>query len=212
METEVYKTDGTKSGKVVNLRPEIFEIEPNSHAIYQAVRIYLAHQRQGTHKTKTRGEVRGGGRKPWRQKHTGRARAGSTRSPIRIGGGTIFGPQPRDYNLKVPRKVKTLARKSALSQKAKDGEILVVEDFTLQAPKTKEMVSILRALSLDRKKTLLLVPKTDGNVYKSGRNLPSMRILEANKASTYDILNNQVLLIQKTALDVLENSLGYSSQ
>ncbi len=207
MEIEVLKTDGTKSGEVVTLQPEIFEIEPNEHAMYQAVRVYLTHQRQGTNKTKTRGEVRGGGKKPWRQKHTGRARAGSTRSPVWIGGGTIFGPQPRDYNIKLPRKVKTLARKSALSHKAKDGQIFVVEDFTLQAPKTREIVSILKALSLDQKKTLLLVPKTDVNVYKSGRNLPTMRILEANKASTYDILDNQVLLIQKSALGVLESSL-----
>lgn len=206
MEADVLKTDGTKSGKVVTLRPDIFEIEPNTHVMYQAVRVYLAHRRQGTHKTKTRGEVRGGGRKPWRQKRTGRARAGSSRSPVWIGGGTIFGPQPHDYNLKLPQKVKTLARKSALSHKAKDGQIVVVEDFTFSAPKTKEMVSILRALSLDRKKTLLLVGKTDGNVYKSGRNVSTMRILEANKASTYEILNNQVLLIQETALGVLENS------
>ena len=207
MELEVYKTDGTKTGERVTLRPDVFEIEPNDHAIYQAVRLYLANQRQGTHKTKTRSEVRGGGRKPWRQKHTGRARAGSIRSPVWIGGGTIFGPQPRDYDFKLPRKVKTLARKSALSYKAKDGQILVVEDFTFQAPKTKEMVSVLKALSLDGKKTLILVPKTDGNVFKSGRNLPRVNVLEANKASTYEILNNQVLLIQKTALGVLENSL-----
>jgi len=207
MELDVYKTDGTKSGEKVTLRPDVFEIAPNDHAIYQAVRQYLANQRQGTHKTKTRGEVRGGGRKPWRQKHTGRARAGSTRSPLWIGGGTIFGPQPRSYDLKLPRKVKTLARKSALSYKAKNGQILVVEDFTFPAPKTKEMVSVLKALSLDEKKTLILIPSIDVNVYMSGRNIPSVNVLEANKASTYDILNNQVLLIQKTALGVLENSI-----
>lgn len=207
MELEVYKTDGTKTGEKVTLRSDVFEIEPNDHAIYQAVRQYLANQRQGTHKTKTRGEVRGGGKKPWRQKHTGRARSGSTRSPLWIGGGTIFGPQPRTYDFKLPRKVKTLARKSALSYKAKNGQILVVEDFTFPAPKAKEMVSVLKALSLDEKKTLILVPSTDVNVYKSGRNIPSVDVLEANKASTYDILNNQVLLIQKTALGVLENSI-----
>lgn len=207
MELEVYKTDGTKTGEKVTLRPDVFEIEPNDHAIYQAVRQYMANQRQGTHKTKTRGEVRGGGKKPWRQKHTGRARSGSTRSPLWIGGGTIFGPQPRAYEFKLPRKVKTLARKSALSYKAKNGQILVVEDFTFPAPKAKEMVSVLKALSLDEKKTLILVPSTDVNVYKSGRNIPSVDVLEANKASTYDILNNQVLLIQKTALGVLESSI-----
>lgn len=207
MELEVYKRDGTKTGEKVTLRPDVFEIEPNDHAIYQAVRLYLANQRQGTHKTKTRGEVRGGGKKPWRQKHTGRARSGSTRSPVWIGGGTIFGPQPRAYDFKLPRKVKTLARKSALSYKAKNGEILVVEDFTFPAPKAKEMIAILKALSLDEKKTLILVPSTDINVYKSGRNIPSVNVLEANKASTYHILNNQVLLIQKTALGVLETSI-----
>jgi len=207
MELEVYKRDGTKTGEKVTLRPDVFEIEPNDHAIYQAVRLYLANQRQGTHKTKTRGEVRGGGKKPWRQKHTGRARSGSTRSPVWIGGGTIFGPQPRAYDFKLPRKVKTLARKSALSYKAKNGEILVVEDFTFPAPKAKEMIAVLKALSLDEKKTLILVPSTDVNVYKSGRNIPSVNVLEANKASTYHILNNQVLLIQKTALGVLETSI-----
>jgi large subunit ribosomal protein L4 len=206
MELEVYKIDGSKSGESVTLPAEIFEIEPNDHAIYQSVRLYLANQRHGTHKTKTRGEVRGGGKKPWRQKHTGRARAGSSRSPLWIGGGTIFGPQPREYNFALPRKVRTLARKSALSHKAKDGQIMVVEDFTFPQPRTKEIVSVLKALALEGKKTLLLVPKTDVNVYKSGRNLDGLRVLEANKASTYDILNNQILLIQKTALQVLEKS------
>jgi large subunit ribosomal protein L4 len=207
MELEVYKPDGSKTGEKVTLRSDVFEIEPNDHAIYQAVRLYLANQRQGTHKTKTRSEVRGGGKKPWRQKHTGRARSGSTRSPVWIGGGTIFGPQPREYDFKLPRKVKTLARKSALSYKAKNGEILVVEDFTFPAPKVKEMISVLNALSLYGKKTLVLVPATDLNLHKSGRNIPTVKVLEANKASTYDILNNQVLLIQKTALGVLENSI-----
>jgi large subunit ribosomal protein L4 len=207
MELEVYKPDGSKTGEKVTLRSDVFEIEPNDHAIYQAVRLYLANQRQGTHKTKTRSEVRGGGKKPWRQKHTGRARSGSTRSPVWIGGGTIFGPQPREYDFKLPRKVKTLARKSALSYKAKNGEILVVEDFTFPAPKVKEMISVLNALSLYGKKTLVLVPATDLNLHKSGRNIPTVKVLEANKASTYDILNNQVLLIQKTALGILENSI-----
>jgi large subunit ribosomal protein L4 len=207
MELEVYKADGSKTGEKVTLSPDVFEIEPNDQAIYQAVRLYFARQRQGTHKTKTRGEVRGGGKKPWRQKHTGRARSGSTRSPIWIGGGTIFGPQPRDYGFRLPRTVRTLARKSALSYKAKNGEILVVEDFTFPAPKTKEMISVLSALSLDGKKTLVLVSATDQNLYKSGRNIPTVKVLEANKVSTYDILNNQVLLIQRTALGTLESSI-----
>lgn len=206
MKLEVYKIDGTKSGEYVELRPDIFEIKPNDHAIYLAVKAYLANQRQGTHKTKTRGEVRGGGRKPWPQKHTGRARAGSIRSPLWVGGGTVFGPVPRDYSLDLPKKVKQLARKSALSYKAKDEQIIVVEDFTFEEPKTKRMVEILKAFNLLNKKVLLLTPSTDLNVYKSGRNIPGLNILEAYKASTYDILNNQMILIQKSAVEVLQNT------
>ncbi len=206
MKREVYKIDGTKSGEYVELRPDIFEIKPNDHAIYLAVKAYLANQRQGTHKTKTRGEVRGGGRKPWPQKHTGRARAGSIRSPLWVGGGTVFGPVPRDYSLDLPKKVKQLARKSALSYKAKDEQIIVVEDFTFEEPKTKKMVEILKAFNLLNKKVLLLTPNTDLNVYKSGRNIPGLNILEAYKASTYDILNNQAILIQKSAVEVLQNT------
>ena len=206
MRLEVYKIDGTKSGEYVELRPDIFEIKPNDHAIYLAVKAYLANQRQGTHKTKTRGEVRGGGRKPWPQKHTGRARAGSTRSPLWVGGGTVFGPVPRDYSLDLPKKVKQLARKSALSYKAKDEQIIVVEDFTFEEPKTKKMVEILKAFNLLNKKVLLLTASTDLNVYKSGRNIPGLNILEAYKASTYDILNNQMILIQKSAVEVLQNT------
>lgn len=206
MRLEVYKIDGTKSGEYVELRPDIFEIKPNDHAIYLAVKAYLANQRQGTHKTKTRGEVRGGGRKPWPQKHTGRARAGSIRSPLWVGGGTVFGPVPRDYSLDLPKKVKQLARKSALSYKARDEQIIVVEDFTFEEPKTKKMVEILKAFNLLNKKVLLLTSNTDLNVYKSGRNIPGLNILEAYKASTYDILNNQMILIQKSAVEVLQNT------
>jgi len=217
MELAVYKTDGSKSEETVKLAPEIFEIEPNDHAIHQAVRVYLANQRQGTHQTKERSDVRGGGKKPWRQKGRGTARAGTTRSPLWVGGGTIFGPHPRDYSMKLPKKVKQLARKSALAYKAKDGQIMLVEDFTIavpdkddpekKVPKTKEMVNILKALALDSKKTLLLVPKPDMNLIKSCRNIPKLRVLEARNASTYDILDNQMLLIQKSAVEVLQSSL-----
>ncbi|MBI3579375.1 MAG: 50S ribosomal protein L4, partial [Ignavibacteriales bacterium] len=141
MQLEVYKKDGSKSGEKVTLAPEIFEITPNDHAIYQMVRSIQANQRQGTHKVKGRSEVRGGGKKPFKQKKTGRARAGTTRSPLWVGGGSIFGPHPHDYVVKLPAKVKTLARKSALSYKAKDNSIVVVEDFSLDAPKTKEIAS-----------------------------------------------------------------------
>lgn len=207
MELEVYKKDGTKSGEKVTLAPEIFEITPNDHAIYQAVRSIQANQRQGTHKVKPRNEVRGGGRKPFKQKKTGRARAGTTRSPLWIGGGSIFGPHPHDYVLKIPAKMRMLARKSALSYKAKDGSIVVVEDFSLESPKTKEICSVLKALSLQGKKTLFLTSKTDGVLFKSGRNIPTLDVREADKVSTFDILRNQVLLIQKSAITVLQKSL-----
>jgi len=207
MELEVYKKDGTKSGETVTLAPEVFEITPNDHAIYQAVRSIQANQRQGTHKVKGRSEVRGGGKKPFKQKKTGRARSGSTRSGVWVGGGSIFGPKPHDYVLKITAKVKALARKSALSYKAKDNSIVVVEDFSLDAPKTKDLTSVLKALSLYGKKTLLITSKNEESVYKSGRNIPTVNIREADKASTYDILDTQVLLIQKSAVGVLQKSL-----
>ena len=207
MELEVYKKDGTKSGETVTLAPEVFEITPNDHAIYQAVRSIQANQRQGTHKVKGRSEVSGGGKKPFKQKKTGRARSGSTRSGVWVGGGSIFGPKPHDYVLKITAKVKALARKSALSYKAKDNSIVVVEDFSLEAPKTKELASVLKALSLYGKKTLLITSKNEESVYKSGRNIPTVNIREADKASTYDILDTQVLLIQKSAVGVLQKSL-----
>ncbi len=206
MNIEVLKTDGTKSGDKVELKSDIFEIEPNDHAIYQAVRSYWANQRQGTHKTKERGEVRGGGKKPIAQKKTGRARQGTSRSPLMVGGGTIFGPKPHDYVVKLPVKVKRLARKSAWSYKAKDGQILIVEDFTFDTPKTKEMTSVLKALQVNQKKVLLLTSKTDLNVLKSGRNIPTLNVLEAAKASTYDILNNNIVVMFKSSVDVIHKT------
>jgi large subunit ribosomal protein L4 len=206
MELDVYKKDGTKSGEKVKLSEEIFGIEPSQHAIYRAVRVYLDNQRQGTSKVKTRREVRGGGKKPFKQKHTGMARQGSNRSPVMVGGGSIFGPTPRDFSSTLPAGMKRLARKSALSSKAKEGQIKVVEDFTFLAPKTKEMVAVLEGLGLGGSRTLLLLPKSDQNVVKSGRNIPGVRVLEADKASTYDFVNNQVLLIQKSAVEVLQNT------
>ena len=206
MELEIYTKNGKQSGQKIKLSPDIFEVQPNDHAIYQAVVVYLANQRQGTHKTKTYGEVQGSGKKLWKQKHTGRARVGAIRSPLWKGGGTIFGPMPRDYSRKLPQQIKQLARKSALSHKAKETAIKVVEDFSFDKPSTKEMVSLISALELSGKKTLLLVPKIDQNVWKSGRNIPTLNVLEAAKASTYEILNNQVLLIQKSAVEALEKT------
>lgn len=206
MELEVYKTDGTKSGETVKLSDAIFAIEPNEHAVYVAVRAYLDNQRQGTSRVKNRREVRGGGKKPFKQKHTGMARQGSSRSPIMTGGGSIFGPLPRDFSVRVPAKLRRLARKSALSMKAKEGQIRVIEDFSFEKPATKEMAALLKALELSSAKTLLLVPKSDGNVTKSGRNIPTLQVTEADKASTYDLVNNRILLIQKSAVEVLQNT------
>ncbi|MFH1196380.1 MAG: 50S ribosomal protein L4 [bacterium] len=201
MKLDVYKIDGTKSGETVELSDEIFGIEPNDHAIYLSVTGHLANQRQGTHKSKERSEVSGGGKKPWRQKGRGTARAGTSRSPLWVGGGRVFGPKPRDYSKKINKKVARLARKSAATYKAKAEQIMIVEDFNFEAPKTKEFVNVLSALNIKGKKTLLLTNGTLATVYKSGRNIPKINIMEADKASTYDILNNQILLMQKGAVD-----------
>jgi large subunit ribosomal protein L4 len=206
MELEVYKKDGSKTGEKVKLSADIFAIEPSQNAIYLAVRSYLDNQRQGTHKVKTRAEVRGGGKKPFKQKGTGNARQGTSRSPVMVGGGSIFGPKPRDYSFELPAKMKRLARKSALSAKAKEGQIKIVEDFTLDAPKTKDIVSVLKALQLDSTKTLFLTANADQNLYRSGRNIPRLHILPADKASTYDLVNNKVILFQKSAVEVLHNT------
>jgi large subunit ribosomal protein L4 len=206
MELEVFLKDGTKSGETVKLSADIFGIEPNESVLHRAVRVYLDNQRRGTSKVKTRREVRGGGKKPFKQKHTGMARQGSSRSPIMVGGGAIFGPQPRDYANTLPAGMHRLARKSALSAKAREGQIRIVEDFTFPAPKTREMAAVLSALGLDETKTLLLTPRSDASVLKSGRNIPAFAVMVADKASTYDFLNNAMLLIQKSAVEVLENT------
>ena len=208
MKLEVYKQDGTKSGESVELSKEIFEIEPNDHVLYLAVKAFLANQRQGTHKSKERSEVRGGGKKPWNQKGRGGARAGTSRSPIWVGGGRIFGPKPHTYKQKLNKKVLSLARKSALSYKAKSNQIMIVEDFNFDGPKTKQFVTMLNALKVTGKRTLLLTNGTQENVYKSGRNVTKVNILEANKASAYDLLNNQVLVLQKSAVTILENTIN----
>jgi len=203
MKLDIYNIDGKVSGKKIELPKDIFGIEPNDHAIYLSVKAFLANQRQGTHKSKERGEVRGGGKKPWKQKGRGGARAGTTRSPLWSGGGRIFGPGPRDYRQDLPKKVKKLARISAFSYKLKDEQILIVEDFNFEQPKTKEFSDMLKALNITGKKVLLLTNGKIETVYKSGRNIPKVKVLEADKASAYDILNNQVLIMQKSAVDVI---------
>lgn len=208
MKLEVYKIDGTKSGEEIELAEEIFGIEPNDHVIYLTVKAHLANRRQGTHKSKERAEVSGGGKKPWRQKGRGGARAGTSRSPLWVGGGTIFGPRPRNYRQKLNKKVLRLARKSALSYKVKAEQIMVVEDFDFATAKTKEFATILSALNVNGKRTLVLTDGTKENVYLSGRNIPKVSILEATKASAYDLVNNQVLLLQKSAVKQLESTLN----
>jgi large subunit ribosomal protein L4 len=206
MTLDIYKIDGKPSGEKVKLDDKIFGIQPNDHAIYLSVKAFLANQRQGTHKAKERSEVRGGGKKPWKQKGRGTARAGTIRSPLWIGGGTIFGPRPRDYRQKLPQKVKHLARKSALSYKAKDEQLLVVEDFSFEKPRTKDFISMLNALKVSGKKILLLTAKTDTNIYRSGRNINKVSILEASNVSTYDILNSQLLILQYSAVEAISKT------
>lgn len=208
MELKIVNKDGADTGKTVELNKDIFEIEPNDHAIYMDVRSVMANLHQGTHKTKTRSEVRGGGAKPFRQKGTGNARRGSNRSPVMIGGGRAHGPQPHDYVVKINKKVKKLARKSALSYKAKDQQIVILEDFKLDEIKTKNVASLLKNLGLDNVKTLMLTSAKDDVFLKSGRNIEKFNILEAYKASTYNILNCKTLVIQESAVKVLEESIA----
>ena len=208
MKLNVYKIDGKKSDETVDLPDEVFGVEPNEHLLYQAVRVYLSNQRQGTHKTKERSEVRGGGKKPFRQKGTGRARQGTSRSPLMKSGSTIFGPRPHKYRLSLPKKAARLARKSALSLKAKENEIMIVEDFTFEAPKTKDLFGILSLLKISDKKILLILPEKNENLYKSGRNIPKLDVQISDKVATYQLLNNGMILLQKSAIENLCKSLS----
>ena len=208
MEIAILNIKGEDTGKKVSLSEEVFGIEPNQHVVYLDVKQYLANQRQGTHKSKERAEISHSTRKIKRQKGTGGARAGSIKSPLFIGGGRVFGPRPRDYHFKLNKKVKTLARKSVLSSKAKGNAISVVEDFTFDSPKTKQYLSMLSALSLTGKKTLLVLPAHDLNVYLSGRNVPKVNIAVAEDINTYDLINADVLLISEGAIPKIENLLN----
>jgi large subunit ribosomal protein L4 len=201
MELEVLNINGQKTGATVKLSEEIFGINPNDHAIYLDVKQYLANQRQGTHKAKERSEVAYSTRKIKRQKGTGGARAGDIKSPVFVGGGRVFGPRPRDYFFKVNKKVKELARKSALTYKAKDNNIVVVEDFAFDSPKTKQFVALKNNLKLDDKKMLLVVNEPNKNVYLSSRNLPDSKVLIYSELNTYEILNADVLVFTKAAID-----------
>jgi large subunit ribosomal protein L4 len=194
MQVDILNIKGTKTGRTLELPAEIFEAEPNDHVIYLAVKQYLAAQRQGTHKVKTRMEVKGSSKKLHKQKGTGGSRKGNIRNPLYKGGGTIFGPKPRTYSFKLNRKVKDLAKISALSYKAKENAIVVVEDIKLEAPKTKEVVSLLGALKLDGKKALFVLPEYNDNLQLSLRNVPCLESSLLADMNTYDIVNAQVLV------------------
>lgn len=199
MQVEVVKTNGKKSGKKVDLTDDIFGIESNEHAVYLAVKQFLANQRQGTHKTKERWEVAYSTKKLGRQKGGGGARRGSRKSGLLKGGGTFFGPQPRDYGFKLNAKVKELARRSVLSAKAKENAITVVEDYTFDKPKTKQYVEILKNLGLETKKTLLILSKSDENMNRAGRNFTGTKITTVGNLNTYDVLNAHHLLFTESA-------------
>ncbi|RMG79642.1 MAG: 50S ribosomal protein L4 [Bacteroidetes bacterium] len=208
MELEVLKIDGSKANKKIKLNDAVFAIEPNDHAIYLDVKQILANRRQGTHKTKERGEVAGSTRKIKRQKGTGTARAGDIKNPLFVGGGRIFGPRPRNYSFKLNKKVKKLARKSALSYKAKEKGIIVLEDFTLDAPKTKQVVEILNNLKIFGKKTLIVTNEADKNVYLSSRNLQGVKTLRASDINTYDVLNHQNIVVTESGIKTIESLLA----
>jgi large subunit ribosomal protein L4 len=208
MEVNVFNVTGKETGAKAQLSDSIFGIEPNDHAIYLDVKQYLANQRQGTHKSKQRNEIAGSTRKLYKQKGTGGARAGSVKSPLFNGGGRIFGPQPRDYSFKLNKKLKALARKSALSYKAQDNNIVVLEDFTFDSIKTKHYVQLTADLNITDVKTLLVLGSANDNVYLSSRNLKKAKVITADQLNTYDVLNAGKLLLTAGALKTLEEALA----
>ncbi|MBI2967917.1 MAG: 50S ribosomal protein L4 [Bacteroidetes bacterium] len=207
MTLEVLNSKGEKTGRTVDLNENIFAVKPNDHAIYLDVKQYLAHQRQGTHKTKEKSEVSRSTRKLFQQKGTGRARAGSLKSPVFKGGGTVFGPRPRKYGFKLNKKVKLLARKSALSYKVSGQALSVVEDFTFDEPKTKNYVAFLKNLKLAGVKTLLVVPKIPQNLKLSARNLPGAAVMNAGDVNTYQIMKAKNLILSESSVKVLDTLL-----
>lgn len=208
MQLSVLNINGTATGRTVDLSEEIYGIEPNNHVLYLAVKQYLANQRQGTHKSKQRNEISGSTRKLVRQKGTGGARKGSIKNPQYRGGGRIFGPTPRDYRFKINLKVNRLARRSALSYKAKDAAIKVVENFNFAAPKTKDYIKFLNDLSVTGTKTLLVLAENTPNVYLSGRNLPKTSVVTADMLNTYDIMHADVLILCEGAVDRINTILN----
>ena len=208
MEVNVLNISGKETGTKVQLSDTIFGIEPNDHAIYLDVKQFLANQRQGTHKSKQRNEIAGSTRKLYKQKGTGGARAGSVKSPLFNGGGRIFGPQPRDYSFKLNKKLKQLARKSALSYKAQDNNIVVLEDFKFDSIKTKNYIQLTADLNVADVKTLLVLGSADNNVYLSSRNLKKAKVITVDQLNTYDVLNAGKLLLTTGAVKILEEALA----
>ena len=207
MDINVLDIKGQETGRKVTLNENIFGIEPNDHVLYLAVKQYLADQRQGTAKSKERSEHAGSTRKLGRQKGGGGARRGDINSPVLVGGGRVFGPKPRDYSFKLHKKVKVLARKSALAYKAQDNAIVVVEDFNLDAPKTKDFVNIAKNLKVDSKKVLLVLPEVEKNVYLSARNLQKAEVMTAAQVNSYKVLNADVVVITENSLKVIDEIL-----
>lgn len=206
MELNVFDITGKETGNKVTLSDEVFGIDPNDHAIYLDVKQYLANQRQGTSKSKQRNEISGSTRKLHRQKGTGGSRKGSIKSPIFRGGGRIFGPQPRDYGFKLNKKTKRLARKSALSHKAKENNIVVLADFNFDGPKTKNYLNLINSLKLDGVKSMLILPANDKNIFLSSRNLQKANVIAAGDLNTYDVLNAGKLLITESAVKTIEEA------
>lgn len=209
MELSVLNIEGKETGRKVTLNDQIFGIEPSDHAIYLDVKQYMANQRQGTHKSKERGDITGSTRKIKKQKGTGTARAGSIKSPIFRGGGRVFGPRPRNYGFKLNKKVKQLARKSALTYKASEQSILVLEDFNFESAKTKEMVTIKSNLQIADKKSLFVLPVENNNIYLSSRNLQDVSVVIASELSTYQILNAKTIVLLEGSVEKIEEALKF---
>lgn len=206
MKVAVLDIQGKDTGRKVELSADIFGVEPNEHAIYLDVKQYLANQRQGTHKSKERGEIVGSTRKIKKQKGTGTARAGSIKSPVFRGGGRIFGPRPRSYSFKLNKNLKRLARKSALSKQASENNLVVLEDFTFENAKTKNFVGVLKALGLDTQKSLFVFPESNENVYLSSRNLKNSKVINASQLNTYNVLNANKVVITESSLDGINSN------
>lgn len=208
MEVAVLNIQGKETGRKVTLSDAVFGIEPNTHAVYLDVKQYLANKRQGTHKAKERAEIAGSTRKIKKQKGTGTARAGSIKSPVFVGGGRVFGPRPKDYTQKINKNVKRLARRSALSQKAQENAIFVVEDFDFDTPKTKEFINVLKSLGLENKKSLFVLGESNNNVYLSSRNLKRSKVVNASDLNTYSVVNASDVVILESSLGVIESILS----